>query len=105
MTNSYIADPHQRKLLKKWSAILESGKKIENESTKIALAQVLENTRNYYRMKGMLNEAGTAMGPRDGIRHNGVLGADRTNGQGSQGVMQGANAYPYTGYGDSTYGG
>ena len=58
MNNSLIADPHQRRLLKKWGAILETGKKIVNESTKIALAQVLENTRNYYKMKGMLNEAG-----------------------------------------------
>ena len=60
MNNSLIADPHQRKLLKKWGAILEHGKKIESETTKIALAQVLENTRNYYKMKGMLNEAGVA---------------------------------------------
>ena len=28
MTNSYIADPHQRKLLKKWAPILDYGKKI-----------------------------------------------------------------------------
>ena len=104
MTNSYIADPHQRKLLKKWSAILESGKKIENESTKIALAQVLENTRNYYRMKGMLNEAGTPN--RAGIRgytDNGVIGPSRITSKGSDGVMQGANSYPYSGnepYGD-----
>ena len=48
MNSALIADPHQRKLLKKWGAILESGKKIQSESTKIALAQVLENTRNYY---------------------------------------------------------
>ena len=99
MTNSYIADPHQRKLLKKWSAILESGKKIESEATKIALAQVLENTRNYYRMKGMLNEAGTPN--RAGIRgytSDGVIGASPVKaGVGSKGVMQGANAYPYTG--------
>ena len=50
MTNSYIADPHQKKLLKKWSPILESGKKIQSESTKVALAQILENTRNFYKM-------------------------------------------------------
>jgi hypothetical protein len=107
MTNSYIADPHQRKLLKKWSAILESGKKIENESTKIALAQVLENTRNYYRMKGMLNEAGTPN--RAGIRgytSDGVIGASPVNKDGSIGVMKGQNSYPYAnpqladGYGD-----
>jgi len=72
MTNSYIADPHQRKLLKKWAPILDYGKKIVNESTKIALAQVLENTRNYYRMKGMLNEAGT-YGPRSGISSQELL--------------------------------
>ena len=107
MTNSYIADPHQRKLLKKWSAILESGKKIENESTKIALAQVLENTRNYYRMKGMLNEAGTPN--RAGIRGytpNGVIGASPVkDGVGSKGVMQGANSYPYGGSDEAPYGG
>lgn len=38
MTNSYIMDPHQRKLLKKWAPILDTGKKIMNESTKIVLA-------------------------------------------------------------------
>lgn len=104
MTNSYIADPHQRKLLKKWSAILESGKKIESEATKIALAQVLENTRNYYRMKGMLNEAGTPN--RAGIRGytpNGVIGASPVGKTGSDGVMKGDNSYPYTGTND--YGG
>ena len=108
MTNSYIADPHQRKLLKKWSAILESGKKIESESTKVALAQVLENTRNYFRMKGMLNEAGVNGPNRAGIRgytSDGVIGASPTNGQGSKGVMQGANSYPYSNYNDGTYGG
>ena len=90
MTNSYINDPHQRKLLKKWSPILESGKKITSEATKIMLAQVLENTRNYYRQHGMLNEAG--------IARDGVLGQGRIGDKGSQGVMQGANAYPYTQY-------
>ena len=102
MTNSYIMDPHQRKLLKKWAPILESGKKITSESTKIALAQVLENTRNYYKMKGMLNEAGT-FGPRGGIQHNTVIGPSRVSDTGSDGVMQGANAQPYVGsndYGD-----
>lgn len=97
-------DPHQRKLLKKWAPILESGKKIASESTKIALAQVLENTRNYYKMKGMLNEAGT-FGPRGGIQGytpDGVIGASPVNDKGSVGVMKGANAQPYLGgdYGD-----
>ena len=97
MTNSYIADPHQRKLLKKWAPILDYGKKIVNESTKVALAQVLENTRNYYRMKGMLNEAGTV-----GIRHADTVGVKKN------GVLRGQDSFPYTadqgapdgGYGD-----
>ena len=78
MNNSLIADPHQRKLLKKWGAILETGKKIVNESTKIALAQVLENTRNYYKMKGMLNEAGIHQADVTGgyTKGNGVLRGD-----------------------------
>lgn len=108
MTNSYIADPHQRKLLKKWGAILESGKKIESEATKIALAQVLENTRNYYRMRGMLNEAGVQqpLGPRDGIRRNGVAGDSPINKGGSEGVMKGDNSYPYSqAYGDQSMNG
>ena len=103
MTNSYIADPHQRKLLKKWAPILDYGKKITNESTKIALAQVLENTRNYYRMKGMLNEAGNIRGGIQGYTDNGVIGASPVDAKGSKGVMKGTNAYPYSGA-DGTYG-
>ena len=91
MTNSYIADPHQRKLLKKWAPILDYGKKITNESTKIALAQVLENTRNYYRMKGMLNEAGT-FGPRGGIKHGNTVGVKAPQ---PAGVMTGDERVPY----------
>lgn len=87
MTNSYIADPHQRKLLKKWAPILDYGKKIVNESTKVALAQVLENTRNYYRMKGMLNEAGTTN--RAGIRHADTVGVKQN------GVLRGDDSVPY----------
>lgn len=98
MNNSLIADPHQRKLLKKWGAILESGKKIESESTKIALAQVLENTRNYYKMKGMLNEAG--------VSQDAVIGSEGSGfgpkGTVGKGVMTGAYSQPYAGgdYGD-----
>ena len=97
MINSYINDPHQRKLLKKWGAILDYGKKITNESTKVALAQVLENTYNFYKSKGMINEAGPN---RAGIRSGDVLGADRIDKTGSKGVMSGANAYPYSGLTD-----
>lgn len=81
-------DPHQRKLLKKWAPILESGSKIMSESTKIALAQVLENTRNYYKTQGMLNEAGV-FGPRSGIQHASTIG------QKGDGVLRGADAVPY----------
>ena len=91
MTNSYIADPHQRKLLKKWAPILDYGDKIVNESTKIALAQVLENTRNYYKMKGMLNEAGVA-GPRAGITHGSTVGTYEKG----KGVLNGDDSAPYT---------
>ena len=97
MTNSYIADPHQRKLLKKWAPILDYGDKIVNESTKIALAQVLENTRNYYKMKGMLNEAGVANTNRAGVKHADVVGT-YTKGDG---VLNGTDSYPYR---DGTYG-
>lgn len=88
MTNSYIADPHQRKLLKKWAPILEHGKAIASESQKVVLAQVLENTRNYYRMKGMINEAG--------ISYTDTVGASKITSKGSEGVMAGDNAAPYT---------
>lgn len=99
MNSALIADPHQRKLLKKWGAILESGKKIQSESTKIALAQVLENTRNYYKMTGMLNEAGVFKG--NGINQARVAGnAPSTREDG--GVLTGKNPYPYDA--NSTYG-
>lgn len=96
MINSYINDPHQRKLLKKWSAVLDYGKKITNESTKIALAQVLENTYNFYKQKGMICE-GAPTGNRAGIRSNQVLGQNPIGPTGSAGVLKGNNAFPYTG--------
>lgn len=93
MNISLLADPHQKKLLKKWGAILESGKKIQSETTKIALAQVLENTRNYYKMKGMLNEAGVHQGDVVGTDGSG-FGAQGVRGKG---VMTGDYNYPYAG--------
>lgn len=77
MNRSLLTDPHQRRLLKKWAPILESGKQIESETTKIALAQLLENTHKYYKMTGQLNEAG--------IKTTGVLGTV----DGTDGVMKG----------------
>jgi hypothetical protein len=95
MTNSYIADPHQRKLLKKWAPILEHGKAIASESQKVVLAQVLENTRNYYRMKGMINEAG--------VSYEGTVGKSRVGQKTSDGVMHGDYAAPYAGGNNGDY--
>jgi hypothetical protein len=98
MVNSYIADPHQKKLLKKWAPILESGKKIVSESTKVALAQVLENTRNFYKMHNMLNEAG--------IAHSSTIGGSpvAADGKGSTGFLKGDYAHPYADGGTGNYG-
>lgn len=98
MINSYIADPHQKKLLKKWAPILESGKKIQSESTKVALAQVLENTRNFYKMHNMLNEAG--------IPYGGPIGTPSpvTQDGGSTGFLKGDRSVPYAGDGTGAYG-
>ena len=96
MNTSLYTDPHQKKLLKRWGKILESGKKIEDENTKVVLAQILENTRQFYVNKGMLNEAGIP----------GVAGTSQADivGYKKNGVLRGADSYPYThgveGYGD-----
>lgn len=55
--NTMLDSKHQSRLLKKWAPILESGSKIESDSTKLALAQVLENTRNDFARRGLLGEA------------------------------------------------
>ena len=96
MNNSLLADPHQKKLLKRWEKILESGTPIQSESTKVALAQILENTYSYYQMKGMLNEAGVAQPDIVGKKQNGVL-----RGQDGYAGATGGHVYPGdTGYGD-----
>ena len=104
MTQSYIADPHQRRMLKKWGAILESGKPIQNESTKVMLAQLLENTRNFYKMQGMLNEAGI-YNESVGVTQGDVVNKGTTRHPGTDGLgyMQGTNSYPYRpgSYGDN----
>lgn len=91
MNNSLLTDPHQRKLLKKWGAILESGKPIQSETTKIALAQILENTRNFYKMHGLLNEAGVAQA--DVVGPSGVMAGN--------GVLNGKFSVPYSGATDN----
>ena len=83
-------DPHQKKLLKKWGMILESGTPIRDERTKVVLAQILENTRNYYVQKGMLNEAGV---PTGALTQAGAIGASPISKTGSAGVLKGANGY------------
>ena len=103
MINSYIADPHQKKLLKKWAPILESGKKIQSESTKVALAQVLENTRNFYKMHNMLNEAGIPYGGPNGEGPIGANPAVDREGN-SRGFLKGDRSVPYHGDGSGTYG-
>lgn len=104
MIQSYIADPHQRRMLKKWGAILESGKPIQNESTKVMLAQLLENTRNFYKMQGMLNEAGI-YNESVGVTQGDVVNKGTTRHPGTDGLgyMQGTNSYPYRpgSYGDN----
>lgn len=52
-----LTNAHQKKLLKKWAPMLNEGKKIENEYTKLALAQVLENTTRDFAAHGLLKEA------------------------------------------------
>ncbi len=98
MNKSLYTDPHQKKLLAKWKRILESGTPIENEQSKVVLAQVLENTRNFYISKGMINEAGGARG----VSQADIVGTK------NNGVLRGQDSFPYTankggpdgGYGD-----
>lgn len=88
MTRSLLTDPHQRRLLKKWAPILESGKRIESDTTKVALAQLLENTHKYYKTTGQLNEAGVK-----GMTQAGALGSVNMP---AGGVMHGTGTH----YGD-----
>lgn len=100
MNNCLLTDPHQRKLLKKWAPILESGTPIQSESTKVALAQILENTRNFYIMKGMVNEAGVSQADIIGSPDTAAkFGPTRDP---AAGIMTGTNSYPYApgAYGD-----
>ena len=100
---SLLNSNHQKKLLKKWLPILESGKAIESDYTKLALAQVLENTTNEFKRKGLLTEAdhntayalgaGNAAAPGKGaVSFKGTLG-DYTPGQGVMtGDLDGINS-------------
>lgn len=79
--NTLLDSFHQRKLLKKWAPLLEAGAPIQSDSVKIALAQVLENTRNDYARRGLITEAGVTQA---GIMGKGPIGVD-----GSAGVIKG----------------
>lgn len=89
---SLLNSNHQKKLLKKWAPILESGKAIESDYTKLALAQVLENTTNEFKRKGMLVEA-NPHGPYaiDGTGNNNTVQFGKTLGKYTpgDGVMTG----------------
>lgn len=82
MSNSLLTSAHQSKLLKKWAPILESGKAIQSDETKIALAQILENTRNFYNRGRMVNEAGITQA---GIVGDHTVGGGILNGTGAEG--------------------
>lgn len=44
--------------MKKWRPIVEAGEKISSDYTKLALAQVLENTCNEFQRAGLISESG-----------------------------------------------
>lgn len=89
LTNNY-----QKKLLKKWAPMLNEGKKIESESTRLALAQVFENTVADFMKKGLLTEAYDVQQTGDGAvptTHSRVLGTGA--GKGNNGYLGGAKGY------------
>lgn len=72
-----LTNAHQKKLLKKWAPMLNEGTKIENEYTKVALAQVFENTTRDFIAHGLLTEAADVQGTGDAAyptTHGRVLG-------------------------------
>lgn len=97
-----LTNVHQKKLLKKWAPMLNEGKKIENEYTRAALAQVLENTARDFAKKGLLREAYDVQQTGDGAiptTHSRVLGTGA--GRGDNGYLGGAKGYDNAGnYGD-----
>ena len=97
-----LTNVHQKKLIKKWTPMLNEGKKIENEYTRAALAQVLENTARDFQKKGLLREAYDVQVTGDGAvptTHSKVLGTGA--GRGDNGYLAGAKGYDNAGnYGD-----
>ncbi len=98
-SGNLLTNAYQRRLLKRWKPILESGKTIESTSTKVALAQILENTRNFYKAQGLVSEAGVTQADIVGSKGSGF----GPEGEKGKGVMTGDYSYPYAGgsnYGD-----
>jgi len=89
-SGNLLTNAYQRRLLKRWKPILESGKTIESTSTKVALAQILENTRNFYKAQGLISEAGgVGVTQADIVGKSGVMNGD--------GVLNGHFSVPYNG--------
>ena len=96
MNSSLLTSAHQKKLLKKWAPILESGTPIQDQTVKVNLAQMLESTRNFFKAHGLITEAATpGITQPAAVGQSGVMAGD--------GVMNGAFSYPYAG-GDKGYG-
>lgn len=86
---------HQAKLLKKWAPMLEAGRKIKNGTTKVALAQCLENTQNEFKRMGLLREENNGM-PGNAIGRGKGLG-NISPLDGGAGVMKGTWGYDKAG--------
>lgn len=82
---SLLDAKYQRRILKKWAPMINEGQKIESETCRSNLAQVLENTYNYYVNKGLISEAG--------VKQADMLG----NYKAGDGVMNGTYRNPYLG--------
>ena len=80
-----LTEAHQRRILRKWAPILEAGPKIESDQTKLAMAQLLENTRAEFARKGILTEAG--------FTQPDMVGNSPLDGKNSKGVLKGGLGY------------
>jgi hypothetical protein len=87
---SLLDSTHQRALAKRWKPIIESGDKINNEYTKVALAQVLENTYADFARHGLIREA-TASAPTPQPYPVGTRAADGGYMAGQRGYDNGGN--------------
>ena len=97
-----LTNAHQKKLLKKWAPMLNEGTKIESEYTKVALAQVFENTARDFAAHGLLTEAMDVQGSNDAAyptTHGAVLGTGA--GKDGNGYLRGKAGYAnFDQYGD-----